>query len=409
MVPHIMQIYGRKLVSIGLSFISVLGFLIFSLASNIQSLYAARIMQGISMCSVYISVLILGEYSHPKRRGCFVSIKKSMVATGSLMCHSLGMCWTWKQIAAFATVPYSLAIIFALLWRESPPFLALTGKYDECEKSHRWMFGEDAKSKRQLEELISTQMEVRNRAKNKENLWAVIRTLLKKDFIKPFLIVSLLTMILNASGRFYMLAYVVQILTEITYDKSIAVYLTIGSDVLTLAALIISCFVIRCCKRRTLLFTSGISCVFLMTLTSLITFLKCRYDIGKSVYRWFIPSIILSNVFVANAGMVPATFAITCEIFPLEHRGAGLCATGIVFTILFLLVMKFTPLMMEKTGVEGTFGIYALHVAVGLLILYFILNETKDKTLQEIENEIRGIKQSKIYEHYLNDKPLIKV
>ncbi|XP_045779910.1 sugar transporter ERD6-like 6 isoform X3 [Maniola jurtina] len=408
MAPYIMQIYGRKPVNIGLNFLSGLGFLIFALASNVPCLYAARIMQGVPMCASYISNVILGEYSHPKRRGYFTSIKKSMVAIGSLLCHFLGMYWTWKQIAAFATVPYIVAIIFTLTWRESPSFLALKGEYVECEKSHRWIFGDGAKNKRELQELISTQMEVRNRTKNKENLWAEIRKLLKKEFIKPFVIISLLTVIIDACGRYYMLAYIVQILTEVTNDKSIATYFTILSDILTLAGLIISCFVIRCCKRRTLLFTSGVTCVFLMCLTSVIAFLKSRYNIGESVYWWFIPLIIVSNIFVVNVGIIPSSFAIMCEIFPLEHKGAGVCATGIVFTVLFTLVMKFTPLMMEKTGIEGTFGIYALHVAVSLLILYFILNETKDKTLQEIEKEIRGIKQSKFNEYYLNGKPLIK-
>ncbi|XP_069362714.1 facilitated trehalose transporter Tret1-like isoform X5 [Maniola hyperantus] len=407
MVPYIMQ-NSRKYVYIGLNFLTFLGFLIFSLANNVPSLYAARLVQGVPMCAMFFAPLILGEYSHPKRRGYFVSIKKTMFAIGSLMCHSLSLCWTWKQIAAFTTVPYVLATILTLTWSESPSLLALTGKYDECEKSHRWLFGDNTNSERELEELISTQIKARDLAKNRENMRSVIRKLLKKDFIKPFSIVSLLTVITDASGKYYMVAYVVQILTEVTNDKSIATYLTLGSDILTIAALIVSCFLIRCCKRRTLLFSSGITCVFLMSLTSFTTFLKSRYNIGQYVYWWFVPSIILSNVFVVNVGIVPTSFAIMSEIFPLEYKGIGLFATGIVFSILYFLVMKFTPLMMDKTGVEGTFGIYALHVAVGLLILYFILNETKDKTLQEIENEIKGVKQYKFNEFYLNDKPLIK-
>ncbi|XP_045779912.1 sugar transporter ERD6-like 6 isoform X4 [Maniola jurtina] len=408
MAPYIMKMYGRKAVYIGLNIFTALGFLIFSLANNVPSLYAARIVQGIPTFALFMSTFVVGEYSHPKRRGYFVSIKKSMVSIGSLLCHSLGMCCTWKQIAAFAILPYILSLILTLTWRESPSFLALTEQYDECEKSHRWLFGDNTKNKTELEELISTQMNARKLAKNKRNMRTVIKKLLKKEFIKPFLIVSLLTIVIDASGKYYMIAYVVQILTEVMNDRSVAAYMTIGSDILTLAALIISCFVIRCCKRRTLLFTSGITCVFLMCLTSLITFLKSHYHIGESLYWWFIPSIILSNVFVVNVGIVPSGFAIMSEIFPLEYKGIGVCSTGLVFVIMFSLVMKFTPLMMEKTGIEGTFGIYALHVVVCLFILYFILNETKDKTLQEIEKEIRGIKQAKFNEYYFNDKPLIQ-
>ncbi|CAH2217116.1 jg6293 [Pararge aegeria aegeria] len=250
-VPYVMQVYGRKFVHIALNLFYVLGFLILALATNIPCLYAARIIQGIPMCAVFITSIMVGEYSHPKRRGYFITIKKTAVATGALMCHSLALCWTWKQIAAFAVVPNSLAILFTLTWPESPSFLALTGKYEECDKSHMWLYGDSLKR------------------------------------------------------------------------------------------------------------------------------------------------------------VVPACFAIMSEIFPLEHKGIGTGATGVVFTILYSIVMKCTPLMIEKTGVEGTFGIYALHVIVGLLILYFILNETKDKTLQQIENEIKGRKQPNFNDYYLNGKPLI--
>ncbi|XP_039761313.1 facilitated trehalose transporter Tret1-like [Pararge aegeria] len=405
LVPHIMQVYGRKIVHIGLNCFYVLGFLILALAHNVYCLYAARIMQGIPMCGVFITTITVGEYSHPKRRGYFITIKKTAVAIGALMCHSLALCWTWKQIAAFAVIPNTLAILLTLMWPESPSFLVFNEKYDECCKSHIWLFGDSLQSQRNLEELVSNQMEIRKQSKEKNNLKNEIRKLLKKDFIKPFIIVSLLTMITDASGRFYMLAYIVQILTDVTKNKSIAAYCTIGSDVLTFTALLISCFVIRCCKRRTLLFVTGTTCAFLMCLTSLITFLKSHFNIGGSVYWWLTPLVILLNVFTINVGIVPAGFTILSEIFPLEHKGIGTAATGIVFAILYSIVMKCTPLMMEKTGVEGTFGIYAIHVIVGLLILYFILNETKDKTLQQIENEIKGIKHPGVC--YSNEKPLI--
>ncbi|XP_023941481.2 facilitated trehalose transporter Tret1-like [Bicyclus anynana] len=406
-MPYIMQVYGRKLVHIGLNFFAALGFSLFVLANNVPCLYAARLMQGIPMCEVFISAMMVAEYSHPKRRGYFITIKKCLVAIGSLMCHSLALCWTWKQIATFAIIPNAIAIMFTFIWPESPSYLALIGKYDECEKSHKWLYGDGLKSKRDLEQLVSSQMESRQ-AMDKNNFNTAVRKLFKKDFVKPFIIVSLLTLITDASGRYYMLAYVVQILTEVTKDKSVALYCTIGSDALTFVALMISCFVIRCCKRRTLLFISGTICASLMCLTSLITFLKSHFDIGGSVYSWLTPLVILLNVFIVNVGVVPVCFAIMCEVLPLEHKGTGTCTTGIVFTLLYALVMKLTPVLMERTGVEGTFGVYALLVVVGLLILYFILNETKDKTLQEIENEMKGVKQSNFNEYYLNEKPLIE-
>ncbi|XP_045779917.1 facilitated trehalose transporter Tret1-like isoform X2 [Maniola jurtina] len=391
MVPFLMQTLGRKTVHIGLNLLVSTGFLIFALAQSVPVLFVAKAIQGLALCGVYVTSIMLGEYSHPKRRGYFMTLKKCSVAIGSLMCHSMALCWTWRQIAAFAILPHIIAILMTLMWPESPAFLALNGRYDECSKSHTWLHGDSPKHKTELEELIATQMERRELAKKKKSLKALIKKNLKKDFMKPFVIASILTMLVDACGRYYMLAYVVQILTEITKDKSIAAFCTIGADSLTIIALLLSCYIIRCFKRRTLLFTAGITSVILMFSTSLIAILKTYHTIGESVI-WIIPSIILLNVFIVNVGIVPVCFAIIGEIFPLEHKGIGSFATGVVFTILYALVMKFTPLMMEKTGIEGTFGIYGLLVAFSLFILYFVLNETKDKTLQEIENEIRGVK-----------------
>ncbi|XP_039761292.1 facilitated trehalose transporter Tret1-like [Pararge aegeria] len=391
MVPHLMQTLGRKVVHIGINVFASVGFLIFALARSVPALYIARITQGLTLCGVYVTPIMLGEYSHPKRRGYFITLKKCSVAIGSLMCHTMDLCWTWKQIAAFAIAPHIASIAMTFIWPESPAFLALNGRYDECDKSHTWLHGDSPKNKKELEDLIATQMERREQAKKKCNLKNVMRKMLEKDFLKPFIIAALLTMIVDACGRYYMLAYVVEILTEITGNKAIAAFCTIGADTLTIVALLVSCYVIRCCKRRNLLFTTGTISVLLMFLTSLFTVLKSRHIFGESTI-WIIPIIILLNVFIVNVGVIPVCFAVIGEIFPLEHRGTGSCATGIVFSILYALVMKFTPLIMETTGVEGTFGIYGFLVVVGLFLLYFILNETKDKTLQEIENEIRGVK-----------------
>lgn len=390
MVPQLMQAVGRKAVHIGLSVLTGLGFLVFALATDVPALYAARIIQGLTICGVYVTPIMISEYSHPKRRGYFITLKKCSVGIGSLMCHTMAFCWTWKQIAVFAILPNVAATIVTCMWPESPAFLALNGRYDDCDRSHTWLHGDSPQHKKELEDLIAIQMERREKAKDK-NLKTVIRNMLKKDFLKPFLIASLLTLIIDACGRYYMLAYVVQILIEITGDKSIAQYCTMGADLLTITALLMSCYVIRLFKRRTLLFVSGVASVFLMLLISLLTVLESHHAIGLYGH-WVTPAIVLLNVFIVNAGIVPVCFAIISEIFPLEHRGTGSFATGVVFSILYALVMKFTPLLMVTTGIEGTFGIFAVFVIIGLFILYFVLNETKDKTLQEIENEIRGIK-----------------
>ncbi|CAH2099260.1 unnamed protein product [Euphydryas editha] len=392
-IPPLMQIFGRKFAFFCMNILVGVGFLIFYLANSAAALYAARIIQGLALCGVYITAIVLAEYCHPKRRGMFITIKKASVAIGSLMCHALALYWTWRQIALIAIFPHIASFIVTCLWHESPAFLAMKGRYDKCDEAYIYLHGDTPKNRKDLEELITAQQERRQKSKHekKDRLLVFLKQLLQKDFLRSFTIVSILTMIIDACGRYYMLAYIVEILVEITGDKSVAVYCTVGSDVLTIIALSMSCFIIRSFKRRTILFTAGTLSVLLMFSTSLLTFLKTGY--GISILSWLTPVIILLNVFIVNAGVVPVCFTIIGEILPLEHKGIGACTTGIVFTILYALVMKLTPMMMEKTGIVGTFSIYGVCVLVGLVTLYFVLNETKDKTLLEIENEIKGNKK----------------
>lgn len=237
-IPYMMQVYGRKYVFIGLNFISALGFLIFALATNIPCLFAARIMQGIPICGILVSAVILGEYSDPKRRGYFLTIKKSSAAIGFLLCHSLGLKWTWKQIAVVAVIPNTMAIILTLLCPESPSYLAFIGQYVECEKSYKWLFADNRKSRRHLEDLITTQMEYKEHNKSKKSFTTFFKSLIKRDFVKPLIICFLLSMLIDASGKYYFPTYVLLILSAVTKDESMASYFTIISDILTFVAYI---------------------------------------------------------------------------------------------------------------------------------------------------------------------------
>ncbi|XP_032524917.2 glucose transporter GlcP-like [Danaus plexippus] len=405
-LPFFMQTFGRKTVHIAINLLVGIGFLIFVLASNIESLYAARLIQGLSICGVYVTTIMIAEYSDARRRGYFITLKKGAVAVGSLICHSIGVFLEWRQVAALAIIPNIVAIIMTFFWPESPYFLAFKERFDECEKSYKWLHGDSPKNDKDLEDIILAQENRILRERNKKSFKKTILKMFRKDFQIPFWVVCLLTLIIDCCGRYYTLAYLIQMLIEITGDKSIAIIFTIGSDFLTVVAIAFSCFYIKAFKRRQNLFFFGFSSVTLMYLISLITYIRINFNIAISV--WLAPAIILFNVFIVNAGVIPICFAIIGEIFPVEHKGSGLLTTGIVFTLLYAGVLKFTPIMMENTGVQGTYAIYGSLNLISLVILYFILIETKDKTLQEIENDVKGIKKRDKYKCTINEQPLMR-
>ncbi|XP_072946007.1 facilitated trehalose transporter Tret1-like isoform X2 [Epargyreus clarus] len=391
------QKFGRKYVNFGVNVVQLIGWIIFVFADTILELLSARMMQGVVVGSYFITAITVTEYCDPKRRGYFMSMKKISQAMGSLACHSLALVVNWRYISAFAAVPLIISAIMILFWPESPAFLAMKGRFEECEKSFIWAHGNSIEKQKELKDLINAQAERLERKKNMPTkrllLAKLFKKLIRKDFLKPFLIVSLLTIAIDASGRFFLLAYLTQIMIEITGDESIGMYCSVASDVLLICALSTSCILIRLFKRRTILFTLGAFAVTLMFLVSLALVIKSHFHIATEV-RWLVPSIILMHSFVSHVGLVPTAFAISAEIFPLEHKGLGSFAGGIVFTTFYALSLKVTPIMIEDTGVSGTYALYGICVIVCLVLLYLILPETKDKTLQQIEDEIKGVKRT---------------
>ncbi|XP_013148870.1 PREDICTED: monosaccharide-sensing protein 1-like [Papilio polytes] len=388
----IFQSFGRKAVNITLNVVMFVGWITLATASNVTMLFIARAIQGLTVGGVFIAAVTLSEYSTPRRRGYFMTLKKISIGLGSLTCHTLALFCTWRQIAGICVIPISLAILFVLLWPESPSYLAMKGRFDECEKAFIWLNGNSLESKMELKELINAQMEQHELKKKTQNLSQVKKFFIQlnnREMLKACFIVALVTLCIDACGRYFLLAYLTQILEEITGSNSIAMYGSIVSDLLLISALAVSCLVIRLFDRRTLLFGLGSVTIFLMFIISIAVFTKSNFNFLSSI-TWLIPCLILLHSFIASVGIIPVAFTISAEVFPLEHRGLCSCISGVAFTIFYAATLKLTPLMIEHTGVSGTYTIYALIVTFCLAILFVILPETKDKTLQQIENEMKG-------------------
>ncbi|KAL0859461.1 hypothetical protein ABMA27_010631 [Loxostege sticticalis] len=385
----ILQIFGRKAVHVFKNVLTGIGWIIFYYAQSLPTLYVARIAQGITMGAIYINVILIGEYADPERRGYFTVLQKIALAVGALICHSMTLLLTWRQVAAIAIVPSTVATILTFFWPESPFYLAMKGRYEECERSFHWLNGTLNRSN-ELKELISTQKEMAenkrtDKSKNLSRLWKLGSS---REFLRAFSIVALLSIAIDLCGRNYFKAYIVQIMTDLTGSKTTGVYISLISDCLIIAALLFSSFAVKWFRRRRLLFTGGTLAVLILYTISLVLYLKNSWRFNIS--SWVSPCLVLLMNVVVHIGVSPVAFAIIGEIFPLHLKGLGSCMSGTVLTASFGTVLKLTPVLIESIGLEGTYVIYGSGVVVCLVILHFILPETKEKTLLEIENILSG-------------------
>ncbi|MEJ7493349.1 MFS transporter, partial [Staphylococcus lugdunensis] len=78
------------------------------------------------------------------------------------------------------------------------------------------------------------------------------------------------------------------------------------------------------------------------------------------------------------------------ELFPMRARGAATGAAALVLSIGSLLVAQFFPILTEVLPVEQVFLIFAVIGICALIFVIKYLPETRGRSLEEIEADLRS-------------------
>lgn len=384
----LMDMFGRRIAHALVILPGTVGWLLIYFASDIPTIMTGRILGGITAgATVSLGAIAIGEYSSPIYRGMFLNLKTASVSFGGMVIHILANYMTWRNIALVAIFPHIVAILIVLTWPESPAWLASRQQFKKCEDSFYWLRGNSAESNRELEELINAQME-RSRFRKvltfSEKLVEFLKKFTRKDFMKPLIICIFGALLLEACGRHIFPAYAMLIIGEITGNSSYSFYYTLCLDLIIVISSLSSSILVRLTKRRTLLFSTGFAAFSVLMIVCLYLFLASRSIISKD--HKFPIALFVVYFILANLGCTPIPMALLGEVYPLAHRAAGSAVTGIVMSLCVMFGLQLTPILLFNLKVYGTFAVYGAIMGLSLLILYFLLPETKDKTLQEIED-----------------------
>ncbi|MGJ8642093.1 MAG: sugar porter family MFS transporter [Luteolibacter sp.] len=94
---------------------------------------------------------------------------------------------------------------------------------------------------------------------------------------------------------------------------------------------------------------------------------------------------ILSVVAAFHISIGPLMWVLLSEIFPITVRGLAIPFFAIASSLMNYVVQQFFPWQVENMGMSAIFLSYGVVVALGLVILFFTLRETKNMTIEEIQ------------------------
>lgn len=91
-----------------------------------------------------------------------------------------------------------------------------------------------------------------------------------------------------------------------------------------------------------------------------------------------------------SPGMGPVPCAYSAEVFPLSHREIGM-SLAIATTMMWAAILSVTfPGLLAGLGAERTFELYGLLNVVALGLVFVCVRETKEKTLEELDEVFAG-------------------
>lgn len=123
----------------------------------------------------------------------------------------------------------------------------------------------------------------------------------------------------------------------------------------------------------------------------------CFLSLGYLVYAYSIPDPSAAGVLIAILAYIgffalslsPLMFVVTSEMYPSYIRGTAMSlSTGISWACAFI-VVQFYPWMEQTLGTNIAFAIFAVLCLIAGLFIQFLIPETKGKSLEQIQKELR--------------------
>lgn len=396
---------GRRIPFLLVCVNTLVGFIIFYCSTNTTHLLISAIMQGMLLASnMTLLVVIVTEYSSPRYRGIFMIFESTLFFWGVWVANATGAFFHWKNIGiiAFVCSIYSLSAAF---WPESPYWLAMKGRFDECIVSHHWLKGFDKDSEYELETLIQSQKEYIKMCSERKDTVArnrfktVFDTISTKAFYMPMLLSISVMSLYHFSGKLVCSMYAIDVMNAITgneYTSSIGMLIM---DSVTIIGMQVGCISSKFLKRRTLLLSSATAGIIFLYLISVYLFLIKYSAFGENKYV----SIMLLTLFSVSISIGPMIMPSTIfgELICLRYQTSCLLILTLFSEFLMATILKTSPYIFKILTLPGAFIFYGISASIFWFIVYKYLPETKDKTLFEIENYFKETATSKDVEEVL--------
>lgn len=396
---YLMDRFGRKMTILVLNVPFVIGWCIISMSDCMFWLLFGRILTGFC-CGILspTTPMYLSEISAPKYRGFFLASITFDVALGVLLTHFLAIYFTWNVNAIICGCFPFFGYIAITFVPESPSWLLKKNFIHEAHHAYRWLRGFDETASIEFHSMVDAQIRENGNKDDNYNddnesiatnqrhpIDHLRRLIADKSFNTPLIILSIYFATLQFSGVNAVIFYTVTILKDSLLGTNIDEYVaTLVIDAVRLVAALIACVIVKNVGRRPLTIFSGSSTA--ICLFGLSYYLSLSAENSLKNYAAIPLALFVIYTLVLSVGINPLPWCLTGELFPLRYRAIGSAFVTFFNFLCFFTVVKTSPIYFNIYGGSTIFCFYGILTAIGTIFLALFLPETKNKSLQEIED-----------------------
>ncbi|AID02833.1 sugar porter family MFS transporter [Staphylococcus xylosus] len=370
---------GRRHLVLIIAIIYIVGSLILVVAQNMPTLVFGRLIIGLAVGGSMATVPVyLSEMAPTAYRGSLGSLNQLMITIGILVAYLVNYAFAdiegWRWMLGLAIVPSVILLIGIAFMPESPRWLLEHRNEKAARDVMRITFNDDNEINTEIKEM-------KELSAISESTW----TILKSPWLRPTLIIGcIFALFQQIIGINAIIFYAPTIFSKAGLGEATSILGTVGIGTINVLVTIIAVFIADKVNRKKLLVTGNVGMV-----ASLLVMAILIWTIGIASSAGII--IVCLSLFIVFFGLTwgPILWVMLPEMFPMRARGAATGLATLVLNFGTLLVAQLFPVLNNTLSTEWVFLIFAV---IGVFAMCFVIKylpETRGRSLEEIEYDLR--------------------
>lgn len=377
---------GRRTTIMLAAGIVIVGTVACMLAQNVGTMTVTRGVIGLGIgCSSATVPTYLSELAPARLRGAMASLNQIFIVSGILIAflvdYWLASTGNWRGMFAGALVPAAILLVGLLFLPETPRWLLKRGREQEARAVLASTHGESGADAEiaTIREVIRLDAEQRPRWRDLGAAW-----------VRPMLFVALVLAVgQQFSGVNAINAYFPTMLVSLGFTTSTALLSAVALGVTKLLFTAWVVFVVDRWGRKPLLLIGNVVMAATLVAAGLVI-----DDVHHHQTALGSLTLVFLILYLAGyeLGWGAVVWVMMAEVFPLKVRAAGMGVASVVLWASTGIITGIFPTMSDpkKLGLGHSMWVFAAVSVVLFVLVRRYVPETKGRSLEQIELDLRG-------------------